>query len=85
MKTANELVNRVQMFYERFVSVDAQLTRTKNSFDDLKTVVAPTGQSIVTSANKLLRFGAQENPKRKVKLPKADDTTDEKILETPTE
>ncbi len=85
MKTANELVNRVQMFYERFVSVDAQLTRTKNSFDDLKTVVAPTGQSIVTSANKLLRFGAQENPKRKVKLPKADDTTDEKILETTTE
>lgn len=70
MKTANEIVNRVQMFYERFMAVDEQLRRTREAFDKLKTNTAPTGPSIVTAANNLLKFGAKENPKRKAKLPK---------------
>lgn len=73
MDAANELVNRVQMFYERFAAADDLLTKTRNAFDDLKTTTAPTGKSIVTVANKLIKFGAKENPKRKLRLPKADD------------
>ena len=50
MNTANELVARVQLFYERFIAVDEQLTKTRNAFDQLKTTTSPTGQGIITSA-----------------------------------
>lgn len=75
MQTANELVNRVQMFYERFQTADDMLTRTRKAFDDVKTTTAPTGKSIATAANKLLKMGAKENTKRKMRLPQpaADD------------
>lgn len=73
MATANELVNRVQMFYERFKAADEQLMKTQKAFDELKKTTAPTGKSIVTAANNLVKFGAKENPKRKLKLPKATD------------
>ena len=73
MKAANEVINRVQMFYERFQAADEQLTRTRNAFDALKTTTAPSGKGIITAANHLLQFGAQENTKRKYKLPKEED------------
>ena len=69
MATADELVNRVQMFYERFQAADDQLGKTQKAFDALRAITAPTGASIATSANKLLKYGAKENPKRKAKLP----------------
>ena len=77
MKTANELVNRVQLFYERFMGVDEQLRRTKEAFDRLKTSTSPTGAGIVTAANKLLGYGAKENPKRRYRLPQSTDSTEE--------
>lgn len=76
IETANELVNRVQMFYERFRTADEQLGKTRKAFDDLKNSTAPTGKSIVTAANKLIKYGAQENPKRKLRLPKDEEQTD---------
>lgn len=76
MDAANELVNRVQMFYERFVAVDDMLGKTQKAFDDLKKTTAPTGKSIVNAANKLIKFGAKENPKRKLRLPKGEDAED---------
>ncbi len=69
MQTANELVNRVQMFYERFQTADDMLTRTRKAFDEVKTTTSPTGKSIATAANKLLKMGAKENTKRKMRLP----------------
>lgn len=73
MKTANMIVERVQLFYERFLKVDEQLHRTADAFDELKRSTAPSGLSITTAATKLLKYGAEENPKRKQRLPKADD------------
>ena len=73
MKTASLVVERVQLFYERFLKVDEQLHRTGEAFEDLKRSTASSGQSITTAATKLLKFGAQENPKRKQRLPKADE------------
>ena len=70
MATANELVNRVQLFYERFVNADEQLQKTREAFDRLKSTTSPTGQGIITTANHLLKYGAKENPKRKQRLPK---------------
>lgn len=76
MDAANELVNRVQMFYERFAAADDMLGKTQKAFDELKKTTAPTGKSIATAANKLIKFGAKENPKRKLRLPKSDDAED---------
>lgn len=73
MKTANELVNRVQLFYERFLSAEEQLKKAQEAFAKLRTTTSPTGQGIVTAANKLLKYGAKENPKRQQKLPKKID------------
>ena len=68
MKVADEVVNRVQMFYERFLDVEDQLEKTRKAFDSLKTNTSPSGKSIITAASKLLDYGARENPKRKVSL-----------------
>ena len=57
-----------QIFH--FQTADQMLDRTRKAFDDVKTTTAPTGMGIATAANKLLKYGAQENPKRKVRLPK---------------
>lgn len=70
MQAANNIVDRVQMFYERFRKVDEQLGKTTEAFGDLKRVTAPSGLSITVAAEKLLKLGAQENPKRKVKISK---------------
>ena len=65
MAAANTLVERVQIFYERLLKVDEQLHRTADAFDDLKRSSQPQGLSITTAAQRLLKYGAQENPKRR--------------------
>ena len=65
MQCANTLIERVQIFAERFQKVGDMLDRTRQSFDELNTVTAPSGQSITTAAKNLLKFGAQENKKKK--------------------
>lgn len=74
VEAANTVVDRVQLFYERFLKVEEQLDRTRKAFDDVKTVTSSTGPSITVAAGKLLKYGASENPKRKVHLPKDDDS-----------
>lgn len=68
MKTANQLIDRVQLFYERFQAVDDQLNKTRDAFNKVKTVTASGGMSIVTSARNLIKMGAKENPKRTASL-----------------
>ncbi|HEY9542186.1 DNA recombination protein RmuC [Prevotella sp.] len=68
MKAANTIIDRVQLFYERFLKVDEQLRKTQDAFDDVKRTTQPSGQSIVTAARQLINFGGEENPKRKVRL-----------------
>lgn len=69
MKAADEIINRVQLFYERFVLVEEQLDKTREAFDELKRSTASEGKSVITSARKLIEYGAKENPKRKLQLP----------------
>ena len=70
MKVASQVVERVQIFYERFLKVDEQLHKTSDAFEELKRSTSTSGVSITTAATKLLKFGAQENPKRRQRLPK---------------
>lgn len=60
MKAAATIVERVQRFYERFLAVQEQLTKTQRAFSDLSTTIAPTGPSIITSAHQLIKYGAQK-------------------------
>ena len=73
MNLANTIVDRVQQFYERFLKAEDQLHRTQEAFDELRRSTAPSGQSITTAATRLLKYGAQENPKRRQRLPKAEE------------
>ena len=68
MNCANELVNRVQLFAERMDAVKKQFEKTTEAFHDVEMSTADGGQSILTSARKLLKMGASENPKRKRSL-----------------
>ena len=65
MQCANTLVERVQLFAERFERVGDLLDKTHKSFDDLTIITAPSGPSITTAARNLLKYGAQENKKKK--------------------
>lgn len=68
MNCANELVNRVQLFAERMDEVKKQFEKTSDAFLRVEASTAEGGQSILTSARKLLKMGASENPKRKRSL-----------------
>ena len=80
MKAANTIIDRVQMFYERFLKVDDQLRKTQEAFDDVKRTTQSSGLSIVTAARQLITFGGEENPKRKVRIAQ-DNTTSQQSLE----
>ena len=68
MECANMIVDRVQLFAERFENVKQQLQKTQDSFDNLESITAESGQSILTPASRLLKMGASQNPKRKKQL-----------------
>lgn len=68
MKAANTIIDRVQLFYERFARVDEMLNKTQEAFKEMKNISASSGKSIEVAARNLLKFGAQENPKRKHRI-----------------
>ena len=65
MKCASTLVERVQLFAERFAKADDMLQKTRQAFDEVNTVTQTSGKSITTAARQLLKYGAQENKKKK--------------------
>lgn len=73
MKTANQIIDRVQIFSERFEAVEDALKKTQDAVDGVKSICSAKGPSIIVAANNLLKYGAQENPKRKRTLPKSED------------
>ena len=82
MKVADEIVNRVQLFYERFQKVGEMLDKTSKAFDDMKSISGPSGPSIEVAASKLLKYGAKENPKRKYRLDRSQNTSLSAIEDT---
>ncbi|MCR5313374.1 MAG: DNA recombination protein RmuC [Bacteroidaceae bacterium] len=72
MKCANTIIDRVQLFYERFQKVEECFSKAQDAIKEVKSSTAPGGVSITTAASNLLKFGAQENPKRKKRLPQAN-------------
>lgn len=83
MKVADEIVNRVQLFYERFQKVGEMLDKTSKAFDDMRSISGPSGPSIEVAANKLLKYGAKENPKRKYRLDRSKEPSLDSPLDPP--
>ena len=66
---ANIIVERVQLFAERFQRVEDSLASTQKAIDEVKRSTSNSGQSIVVAANKLVKIGASESKRHKA-LPK---------------
>jgi DNA recombination protein RmuC len=67
MEAAEEIVGRMQIFAKRFKEVDESLRKTTNCFEEIKKSTADSGQSVITSARKLIKAGVKED-KKKVSL-----------------
>ena len=61
---ASTLVERVQLFMERFKKVGDDIDRLRTSFDEARTSMSGA-RGFVSSAMKLVEMGAKENSKRK--------------------
>lgn len=80
VEEANKMVSRVQLFCQRFTEVEDYLGKAQKKFDAVKTLLSPSGQSIVNAANRLVQLGAKEDSARKVALSKADVGQQEELL-----
>ncbi|MBO7247838.1 MAG: DNA recombination protein RmuC [Bacteroidaceae bacterium] len=63
---ANEMLDRVGQFYERFQSIGAALDKAKVAYDDAGKKLEPSGQSIIQTGNKLKKLGAKQNDKHPI-------------------
>ena len=55
------MIKRVQMFAERFNDVEEGFKETDKAIKSLKITLADGGQSIITSAKKIIKLGAKED------------------------
>lgn len=78
---ANSIIDRVQIFSERFSIVRQHLQKTQEAFDKVEAITADGGISIITPARQLIKMGAKENPKRKKSLVKSEETEQPDTIE----
>ena len=64
---ANEMIERVGMFMEKYESVGKALKRATDEYDDGLKKLSPQGQSIINTSGKLIRLGARNSDKHPVK------------------
>ncbi len=64
---ANELLSRVGDFLERYHKIGDTIDRLQRHYDDCEKKLT-TGQSVLGSANKLIRLGAQQDKKHPLPL-----------------
>ena len=60
-KLANEMVERVGQFVKKYDEVGSALTKAQRAFDDGTKKLEDKGQSIVMSANKMIKLGAKQS------------------------
>ncbi len=78
---AEEMVNRVGLFMKQYHDMGNALKKAQEAYDEGGKKLSPKGQSIIGSANKLLKLGVRENTKNPI--PKLSDPMDEDTLELP--
>ena len=76
-KLANEMIERVGQFAGYYTNVGKALEKAVKAYDDGQKKFEEKGQSIVQSANKLLKLGAKQSTKNPVPEADEDDEADE--------
>ena len=65
VKEAETMIERVQLFAERFDAVEKSFGDTLKRFDDLKILTADRGTSIITSARHIISYGVKEEKRKR--------------------
>ncbi len=65
IKEAETMVERVQLFAERFDNVERSFDNTLDCFKKLKTLTEDHGKSIITSARRIISYGIKEDKGRR--------------------
>lgn len=65
VKEAETMIKRVQLFAERFDSVEHSFQDTLKCFDSLKILIADKGTSIITSARQIISYGVKEEKRKR--------------------
>ena len=65
IKEAETMIERVQLFAERFAKVERSFDETLDCFKNLKTLTADHGQSIITSARHIISYGIKEDKRKR--------------------
>lgn len=63
---AEEMINRVGQFLKAYEKVGKSLADAQKAFDEGEKKLAPSGQSILTTANQLLKLGAKNSTKNPI-------------------
>ena len=75
MAAARLVVERVQIFRERFENVENLINKTQKAVEEVKNITEQRGHSIITATRKMLKFGAEQSAKH-VPLPAPDNDED---------
>lgn len=67
-KLAEEMIDRVGQFCHRYQQMGVALQRAQESYDEGLKKLEPQGQSIVGTANKLIRLGAKQSTRNPIPL-----------------
>lgn len=82
MESARQVVERVQMFRERFLEVERALQKAQDAVNNVKIVTSDGGRSILTATRKMLSYGAEESPKHRSLKTDAQPVGDPKAVGT---
>ena len=65
VKEAETMIERVQLFAERFEAVEQSFSDTLKRFEALKILTAERGSSIITSARHIISYGVKEEKRKR--------------------
>ncbi len=63
---ANEVIDRIGQFMKKYQAIGLALANAQKAFEDGEKKLAPGGQSVITSCNKLLKLGAKQSDKNPI-------------------
>ena len=79
-KLANDMIDRVGQFIKRYQAIGKALDNAQKAYDDGEKKLAPQGQSILVTANMLLKLGAKQSDKNPIPLADEEPATNEELL-----
>lgn len=63
---ANEIIDRIGQFMKKYQTIGLAISNAQKAFEDGEKKLAPGGQSVITSCNKLLKLGAKQSDKNPI-------------------